>query len=118
MSKNITEVIRGVTEANMPTIVLGQILNLNPWKIQLVDDQNIILSDQSLIIPERVKRYAYDRLKCSGCNKIVCGQCGAISCSGGSGCGSFEWRKPLKKGDRLYMLAVNHCKIYYVLDRV
>lgn len=111
MAKNITEVIRGVTEANMPTIVLGQILKLDPWKIQLVDDQNIILSDQSLIIPERVKRYAYDRLKCGGCSHCD-------RCTGGSGCGSFEWRKPLKKGDRLYMLAVNHCKIYYVLDRV
>lgn len=111
MPKNITELIREISGSQMPTIVVGTILGLNPWKIRLVDDQNIVLSDQSLIVPERVTRYTYERKTCTGCAR--CDICG-----GGTGCGTFRWRDPLKVGDRVYMLAVNRCKMYYILDRV
>lgn len=51
MSKNITEIIRQISEQNMPHIVAGYIAETNPLQVVLVDDMNITLSDQSVIIP-------------------------------------------------------------------
>lgn len=51
MAENITEIIRKITEPNMPHIVTGYITKTDPLEVTLMDDKNISLSEQSIIIP-------------------------------------------------------------------
>lgn len=51
MPKNITEIFREIAEKSMPNIVSGIVIEENPIRVMLVDDNNIRLSSQSLIVP-------------------------------------------------------------------
>jgi len=49
--KNITEIFREIAEKSMPNIVSGIVIEENPIRVMLADDNNIRLSSQSLIVP-------------------------------------------------------------------
>lgn len=51
MPKNITEIFREIAEKSMPNIVSGIVIEENPIRVMLADDNNIRLSSQSLIVP-------------------------------------------------------------------
>lgn len=51
MAKNITEIIREICERSMPSVVTGVVTGMEPLRVMLVDDMNILLSAQSLVIP-------------------------------------------------------------------
>lgn len=51
MAKNITEIIRDIAKKEMPSIVVGIVIEANPIRVMLADDTDIRLSAQSLIVP-------------------------------------------------------------------
>ncbi len=114
-------------------IMEGTVIQTGPLKIQMVNDEKLIINERITIVPWHLTDYTTtaDILKDEGTldsHTFVDGAHGGHQ--GGDGThvnhletfnlykGTIKVYNALKKGERVHVLALNHGKLYYVLDRV
>lgn len=81
----------------------GTVIQIDPIKIQMTGDDKLIISDRITIVPWHLTDYK----TCVTCLKMD-----------GSHTEPIVVHNALRKGDKLHILALNHGKLYYVMDRV
>lgn len=102
-------------------LMQGTVISVAPLKIQMVNDDKLIINERITIVPWQLTDYDTE----------VTVMWSTEDASGGSGYAAFAshnhgivGRKKitvhnaLKIGDKVHVLALNHGKLYYVLDRV
>lgn len=114
-------------------IMEGTVIQTGPLKIQMVNDEKLIINERITIVPWHLTDYTTtaDILKDAGTLDSHTFQDGAHGGhKGGDGThvnhlktynlykGTIKVYNALKKGERVHVLALNHGKLYYVLDRV
>ena len=101
----------------------GRVISVSPLKIQAVNDEKLILSTLSLIVPRHLTDYNV-RADFS----IGDGDINAVTDTTDSHShtlrafsitnGTIRIRNGLQIGDKVHLLSLNNGKKYYVLDRV
>ena len=102
-------------------LMQGTVISAAPLKIQMVNDEKLIINERVTIVPWQLTDY----------NTEVTVNWSTENASGGSGYAAYAshnhgivGRKKitvhnaLKVGDKVHVLSLNHGKLYYVLDRV
>ena len=102
-------------------LMQGTVISAAPLKIQMVNDEKLIINERITIVPWQLTDY----------NTEVTVNWSTENASGGSGYAAYAshnhgivGRKKitvhnaLKVGDKVHVLSLNHGKLYYVLDRV
>lgn len=114
-------------------ILEGTVIQTGPLVIQMTNDEKHIINERITIVPGHLTDYTTraDFLKADGSLDSQTLQDGAHGGhTGGSGThinhldtfnlyrGTLKVYNALKKGEKVYVLSLNHGKRYYVLDRV
>ncbi|MBQ8331145.1 MAG: DUF2577 domain-containing protein [Clostridia bacterium] len=84
-------------------IFQGRVVSTSPLKIQALNDEKLIISALSMIVPKHLTDYTAEAEFSTG-----------DSVTGGT----ITIRNGLKAGEKVHLLSLNHGKKYYVLDRV
>lgn len=116
--------LKGLFQGMMPAdaeIMQGNVISVSPLKIQMVNDEKLIINERITVVPWHLSNYTTTcTIDWNTENK-----------SGGSGDASFSSHRheivgtkqitvnnALKVGEAVYVLSLNNGKLYYVLDRV
>lgn len=116
--------LKGLFQGMMPAdaeIMQGNVISASPLKIQMVNDEKLIINERITVVPWHLSNYTTTcTIDWNTENK-----------SGGSGDASFSSHRheivgtkqitvnnALKVGEAVYVLSLNNGKLYYVLDRV
>ena len=117
---SLKQLIQGMTSSGIE-VLQGIVKSASPLKIQIVNDEKLIIGPNITYVPWHLTDYTTE----------VTVEWETENASGGSGDAAFashshaiEGRKAirvhnaLKVGEKVHILAFNHGKQYYVLDRV
>lgn len=114
--------IKGLFQSMIPKgdeLMEGVVIQTDPLKIKMTGDDKLIISDRITIVPWHLTDY-----KTRATYKKEDGTLDSRS-SDGAKLETYNLEKgvivvhnALRKGDKLHILALNHGKLYYVLDRV
>ena len=114
-------------------IMEGTVIQASPLKIQMTNDEKLIINERITIVPWHLTDYTTtaDILKDDGSLDSQTFQDGGHGGhTGGDGAhinhldtfnlykGTIKVYNALKEGEKVHVLALNHGKLYYVLDRV
>jgi hypothetical protein len=114
-------------------IMEGTVIQPSPLKIQMTNDEKLIINERITIVPWHLTDYTTtaDILKDEGTLDSQTLQDGGHGGHmGGDGThinhldtfnlhkGTINVYNALKKGEKVHVLSLNHGKLYYVLDRV
>ncbi len=114
-------------------IMEGTVIQTGPLKIQMTNDEKLIINERITIVPWHLTDYitTADILKDEGTLDSQTFQDGAHGGHmGGNGThvnhldtynlykGTIKVYNALKEGEKVHVLALNHGKLYYVLDRI
>lgn len=117
---SLKQLIQGMT-ADGVSVIQGKVISTSPLKVQAVNDEKLIIYQNSLFVPRHLTNYSTTcTINWASDNK-----------SGGSGQAAFASHnhgitgtKPitinnaLQVGETVHLLSLNHGKQYYILDRV
>ncbi len=145
-SKSLKGIFQGMMPANAE-IMQGNVISVSPLKIQMVNDEKLIINERITVVPRHLSDYTTEATFTVGKGTLtsVTTTSGSHQHSGGThgghdgGNGSHEhvggthshplstytldhgtltvWNA-LKVGEMVYVLSLNNGKLYYVLDRV
>ena len=145
-SKSLKGIFQGMMPANAE-IMQGNVISVSPLKIQMVNDEKLIINERIRVVPRHLSDYTTEATFTVGKGTLtsVTTTSGSHQHSGGThgghdgGNGSHEhvggthshplstytldhgtltvWNA-LKVGEMVYVLSLNNGKLYYVLDRV
>ena len=145
-SKSLKGSFQGMMPANAE-IMQGNVISVSPLKIQMVNDEKLIINERITVVPRHLSDYTTEATFTVGKGTLtsVTTTSGSHQHSGGThgghdgGNGSHEhvggthshplstytldhgtltvWNA-LKVGEMVYVLSLNNGKLYYVLDRV
>ena len=101
ISELIKKIAGDATFAN--DVYMGTVTSASPLKITLVNDAKIILSSVNLVVPEHL------RLRT---------QTVTFTFHGETQSRTIVIHEALKAGDKVYLMAYNSGKKYFVLDRI
>lgn len=115
---SIKGLIQGMTGGEVG-IVQGTVKSVSPLKIQVVNDDKLVVTEANTYVPRHLKDYG---TQCA----IGVGAQGGLNAPTADGSrltdfnltGDITVKDALKVGDVVHMLYFNHGKQYYVLDRV
>lgn len=104
-----------------PVLMIGTVIQASPLRIQMKNDEKLIINERITIVPWQLTDYETD----------VTVSWTTENTSGGSGYPAFASHNhaitgkkkvivhnALKLGDQVHVLALNNGKLYYVLDKV
>ena len=144
-SKSLKGIFQGMMPANAE-IMQGNVISVSPLKIQMVNDEKLIINERITVVPRHLSDYTTEATFTVGKGTLtsVTTTSGSHQHSGGThgghdgGNGSHEhvggthshplstytldhgtltvWNA-LKVGEMVYVLSLNNGKLYYVLDR-
>ena len=144
--KSLKGIFQGMMPANAE-IMQGNVISVSPLKIQMVNDEKLIINERITVVPRHLSDYTTEATFTVGKGTLtsVTTTSGSHQHSGGThgghdgGNGSHEhvggthshplstytldhgtltvWNA-LKVGEMVYVLSLNNGKLYYVLDRV
>ena len=103
-------------------VVLGKVLSASPLKIQVVNDDKLILNENLVIIPKHLSDYetecdlTLDKGRLDGKTKKVPPGPYELETFNIYNA-ALKIHNALKPGDMIYLLSFNEGKKYYVLDR-
>lgn len=149
-ANNNGESLKAIIQGMMPTgaeIMQGTVISASPLKIQMINDEKLIINERIAIVPNHLTEYTteatltigsgdIDSISVSGGSHTHDGGTheghlsgdGSHSHSGGSHThklstftitkGTLTVHNALKVGETVYVLAINNGKLYYILDRV
>lgn len=119
-STSLKQIFQGMIPADAE-IMQGNVIAVSPLKIQMVNDEKLIINERITVVPRHLSNY----------DTTCTIEWASDYKSGGSGDASFSSHnhgitgtKPirinnaLKVGEAVYVLSLNNGKLYYVLDRV
>lgn len=116
---SIKQLIQGMTGGEV-TVIQGKVVSTSPLKIQAVNDDKLMIYQNSLFVPRHLTDYTTScELSMGGEHSYVTGPT-----SDGSRLTSFAFggtivvHNALKAGEVVHLLSLNHGKQYYILDRV
>lgn len=110
-------IFQGIADKGAVGVVQGTVKSLNPLRIQMVNDEKLVIGQNSAIIPQHLTDYTVD----------VTLDWATENASAGSdsehhhaitGTKSITVHNGLRAGDRVHLLSFNHGKQYFVLGRV
>ncbi len=99
-------------------VLQGIVKSVNPLKIQIVNDEKLIIGSNITYVPKHLTDYTTTYTISKGNDKIN------ESVSDDSGLtdfalsGNITIHNALQAGEKVHVLSFNHGKQYYVLDRV
>ena len=96
------------------TVLLGIVMSVSPLKIQLVNDEKMIIGSNMVYVPMHLKDHS-TQVTISGGS--VSGATTDGSLLSFSYQGAMTVHNALKAGERVHLLSFGHGKQYYVLDR-
>lgn len=113
--------LKGLFQKMIPDsvgVIRGKVVSASPLKIQVVNDDKLLLSENLLCVPRHLSNYT------AACS-ISKGEKGSVYGPASDGSrltdftlsGSITIHNALKVGDTVYLLSFNEGKKYYVLDR-
>lgn len=116
--------LKGLFQGMMPAdaeIMQGNVISVSPLKIQMVNDEKLIINERITVVPWHLSNYTTTcTINWNTENKSV----GSGDASFSSHCHEIVGTKKitvnnaLKVGEAVYVLSLNNGKLYYVLDRV
>lgn len=113
---SIKQLIQGMT-SNEIEILQGIVKSESPFKIQIINDEKLVIGQNITYIPRHLTDYT---MTCSlikeekGNNETV-NDDNKFDCTFN---GVLIVHNALKMGEKVHILSFNHGKQYYVLDRV
>lgn len=110
---SLKQLIQGMTGDGV-AVIQGKVLQASPLKIQAVNDEKLIISQNSLFVPRHLTDYT------TTCYIASSGSHGGHNSGNGAHThsASITIYNALKAGEVVHLLSFNHGKQYYVLDRV
>lgn len=131
-SRSLKQIFQGMIPADAE-IMQGIVISASPLKIQMVNDEKLIINERITIVPRHLSDYTTEATFTVGKGTLTSqtkndGSHGGHD--GGNGThinhldtftlshGTLTVYNALKKDDVVYVLAVNNGKLYYVFDRV
>lgn len=116
---SLKQLIQGMNQETTE-IMQGTVIATGPLKIQMVNDEKLIINERITIVPRQLTDYEID----------VTVNWNTENESGGSGDAAFAAHQheikgrtkitvhnALKTGDKVHVLSLNRGKLYYVLDK-
>lgn len=106
-------------------LMRGTVISVSPLKIQMVNDEKLILNERTAIIPWHLTDYTTKATYTVGQGTL-----NSVTTPNGEGphthqlasytlsYGTITVHNALKLGEQVHVLALNNGKLYYVLDRV
>lgn len=104
-------------------LMQGTVVSANPLKIQMVNDEKLIINSRIAVVPRHLSDYTATITltvgsgSLSGATAIVENHSHSLN-SFGLTKGTITVHNALKVGESVYVLSLNRGKLYYVLDRV
>ena len=118
--------IKGLFQGLLPEgeeLMQGTVIQVSPLKIQMDNDQKLILNERIIIVPWHLTNY-----KQKATLKLKDGSIDASTNNVDAHShklttfslveGEITVFNALKKGEKVHVMALNNGKLYYVLDRV
>ncbi len=117
--ESLKALIQGITQAN-DSIVEAKVIRADPLKVQATNDEKLILSATSLIVPQHLTDYqttATFALEKGNLDSQTDGDHTHHLVTFSLSKETITLLNALKKDDIVYMLPVNNGKKYFILDR-
>lgn len=118
---SIKGMIQGFADAGAPGLLQGIVKSTGPLKIQMVNDEKLVIGQNITYVPEHLTDYETEVTVDWSTNTASGGSGDAAYAShahGITGRKKIIVHNALKVGDRVHVLALNHGKQYFVLGRV
>ena len=94
--------LKGIFQGMIPAdaeIMQGTVISTNPLRIQMTNNEKLIINQRITIIPRHLSNYT-------------------AACALSDYSGKITIYNALRTGEKVYILSLNNGKLYYVLDRV
>lgn len=115
---SLKEVLQGMA-AGETEVLQGIVKSANPLKIQIVNDEKLIIGPNITYVPRHLTNYTTTCSLAKGDKGSVYGPCTDGSrLTDFTFSGSITVHNALKVGEKVHILSFNHGKQYYVLDRI
>lgn len=108
---SIKQLIQGMT-SNEIEILQGIVKSESPFKIQIINDEKLVIGQNITYIPRHLTDYT---TTCSLIKEEKGNDDNTFDCTFN---GVLMVHNALKMGEKVHILSFNHGKQYYVLDRV
>lgn len=121
---SLKEAIHGIAKVGAPELLEGTVISEKPLQIQISNDSKLVISEAITVVPRHLTEYKTTLdIRFSGDTVL----------NGTTEVNSMHSHKlkdfnifnaeltvhnELKKGERVHILALNHGKKFYVMDRV
>ena len=112
---SLKQVIQKLQSGESVKMLQGTVTQIDPIKIQIVNDAKLILNERILIIPQHLTDYTVS--VDIDTSEQASDENESDSTSELTGT-SMTVNNSLKVGENVHILALNKGKLYYVLDRV
>lgn len=83
----------------------GTVIETKPLKIQMTNDEQLIINERITVVPWHLTDYTT--------KATLLGACDTPHVQS-----TLTVHNALRKGEKVHILALNHGKLYYILDRV
>lgn len=114
---SIKQLFQGMMSGEAPELMEGTVISASPLKIQMTNDEKLIVTDRITVVPRHLSDYEVTADISGGSVTGTVSGGGSVTSLTQTGC-KIKVKNALKKGERVLVLALNHGKLYYVLDRV
>lgn len=118
---SIKGLIQGMADAGAPELMQGIVKAVSPLKIQMVNDEKLVIGQNNTYIPEHLTDYTTE-VTVNWATNTASGGSGyaeyASHSHGITGRKKITVHNGLKVGDKLHILVLNKGKQFFLLGRV